>query len=210
MILVWDVYVWFQFDALHIAYQTSSCCNYHHHHFNIHFLLKLIKGNRRLLPKQHKVDNQPLPFSLKAVVYLWEYWNKVLVTGCSSRHQPARIKEETLESGNLVSSSWIQPYHTAMYEKIKKYLLELFQSCVSSKKCELTSRYYCQLTTGGLPTSHTLGCALVCTGVERAHVIDRQGRSTRVDRYPRIISRNISTWEKPFTRNCLISLSNMN
>ena len=34
--------------------------------------------------QQHKVDNQPLAFSLKAVVYPWEYWNKVLVNGCST------------------------------------------------------------------------------------------------------------------------------
>ena len=34
--------------------------------------------------QQLKVDNMPLTFSLKAVVYPWEYWNKVLVTGCSS------------------------------------------------------------------------------------------------------------------------------
>ena len=59
--------------------------------------------------QQPKVDNQPLAFSLKAVVYPWEYWNKVLVTGCSSWHQPAQIREETLESGNLFSSSWILP-----------------------------------------------------------------------------------------------------
>ena len=57
--------------------------------------------------QQHKVDNQPLEFSLKAVVYPWEYWNKILVTGCSSWRQPARFMEETLESGNLFNSSWI-------------------------------------------------------------------------------------------------------
>ena len=59
--------------------------------------------------QQHKVDNKPLAFSLKAVVYHWEYWNRVLVTRCSSWRQPARFREETLESGNLFSSSWILP-----------------------------------------------------------------------------------------------------
>ena len=53
--------------------------------------------------QQHKVDNHPLAFSPKAVVYPWEYWNKVLVlvTGCSSWRQPAQIRKEMLESGNL-------------------------------------------------------------------------------------------------------------
>ena len=51
--------------------------------------------------QQHKVDNQPLVFSHhKAVVYPW---NKVLVTRCSSSHQPVWIREEMLESGNLFS-----------------------------------------------------------------------------------------------------------
>ena len=54
--------------------------------------------------QQHKVDNQSLVFSHhKAVVYPWEYRNKVLVTGCSSCCQPARIREEMLECGNLFS-----------------------------------------------------------------------------------------------------------
>ena len=157
IILVWDVPVqdWIRSGVLHIAYQTCSYCNHHQHHFNVHFLLKLIKSMDGCFPKaiiiiiiiiwfgdtvtvsslqnviqtqkcelcreyakpnrcvfkcfakvsklkeedlkptgktfqllgsatakdlkQHKVDNQPLPFSLKAVVYPWEYWNKVLV-----------------------------------------------------------------------------------------------------------------------------------
>ena len=29
------------------------------------------------------------------------YWSEFLVAGCPSSHQPAQIREETLESGNL-------------------------------------------------------------------------------------------------------------
>ena len=39
-----------------------------------------------------------------------QFW----VAGCSTSHQPARIREETLESGNLFSSIWISisvPYY---------------------------------------------------------------------------------------------------
>ena len=45
-------------------------------------------------------------------VYPWEYWNKVLVTRWPSWFQPAQIREETLESGNLFtvfSDGWILP-----------------------------------------------------------------------------------------------------
>ena len=66
----------------------------------------------------HKVDNQPLAFSLKAVVYPWEYWNKDLVTGCPVWRQPVRIRNKTLESENLFSSSWILPVY-------KIYLINL-------------------------------------------------------------------------------------
>ena len=41
-----------------------------------------------------------IPFSHhKAAVYPWESWSKILVVGCPSSHQPARIREEMLESG---------------------------------------------------------------------------------------------------------------
>ena len=56
--------------------------------------------------QQHKVENQPLAFNHhKAVVFPWE----CLVTGCPSLRQPARIREEILESGNLFSGSLILP-----------------------------------------------------------------------------------------------------
>ena len=48
-----------------------------------------------------------LAFSLRQLSIPGNIENKVLVAGCSSWHQPARIREETLESGNLFSSSWI-------------------------------------------------------------------------------------------------------
>ena len=35
------------------------------------------------------------------------YWSEFLVAGCPSLHQPVRIREETLESGNIFSNSWI-------------------------------------------------------------------------------------------------------
>ena len=44
---------------------------------------------------------------LKAAVYPWECWSEFLVAGCPSSHQPTRIREETLESGDLFSGSWI-------------------------------------------------------------------------------------------------------
>ena len=43
----------------------------------------------------------------QVVVYPWECWSEFLVVGCHSSHQPARIREETLESGKLFSGSWI-------------------------------------------------------------------------------------------------------
>ena len=67
--------------------------------------------------QQHMVENQPLatlrdfafshseacifeniPFSHKAVFWLWECWSEFLVAGCPPSHQPTRIMEETLES----------------------------------------------------------------------------------------------------------------
>ena len=66
--------------------------------------------------QQQKIDNQPLAFSLKAVVYPSECWNKVLVTGCSSWSQLARIREETLESGNLFSSKLVEFCLRTMYK----------------------------------------------------------------------------------------------
>ena len=73
--------------------------------------------------QQHKVDDQPLVFiHHKAVVYPWEYWNKVLVTGCSSWRQPAQIREEVLETGHLFSSSWIlPPYRVWLYFILSYY-----------------------------------------------------------------------------------------
>ena len=47
------------------------------------------------------------------------YWSEFfLVAGCLSSHQPTRIREETLESGNLFSGSWISasvPYRSELY-----------------------------------------------------------------------------------------------
>ena len=55
----------------------------------------------------------------KAVDYTWECGNEFLVTECFSWRQPARIREEALESRNLVSWSWIQPlYRVEEYNKI--------------------------------------------------------------------------------------------
>ena len=97
-------------------------------HSNIYIIIIIIiltsiffQEHSRVWTEQHKVDNQPLAFSFMAVVYPWEYWNKVMVIGCSSWHQPTRIREETLESGNLFSSSWILP----PYRQKKSVLLPL-------------------------------------------------------------------------------------
>ena len=63
------------------------------------FSSKINEGYGPLLPNSIlKVENQPIAFSIKTFVYPWEYWNKVLVTGCSAWRQPARIREEMLQS----------------------------------------------------------------------------------------------------------------
>ena len=76
--------------------------------------------------QQQKVDNQPLAFSLKAVVYPWEclslgMWKQ----GFGDRmfflknwSQLARIREETLESGNLFSS-WLVEFCLRTVYKIQ-------------------------------------------------------------------------------------------
>ena len=48
--------------------------------------------------------------SFMVVVHLWECWSKFLVVGCPSSHQPTRIMEEKLESGNLFNGSWISAF----------------------------------------------------------------------------------------------------
>ena len=48
--------------------------HHHHHHFNVH----LFQDQSRVwtaASQQQDVDNQPLAFSLNAVVYPWESWN---------------------------------------------------------------------------------------------------------------------------------------
>ena len=58
----------------------------------------------QLMSTRHWIINWPSPRSSshhQAVVYPWECWSKFLVTGCPSSHQPTRIREETLECGNL-------------------------------------------------------------------------------------------------------------
>ena len=66
--------------------------------------------------QQHEVDNPPLAFShhkaLEAVFHPWECWNEFLVSECPSRRQPAKFREETLESGNLFNGSRILPLFT--------------------------------------------------------------------------------------------------
>ena len=59
----------------------------------------------------HRVDNQTSGNTLQqlttsgkiAIEPVFQTW--VLVAGCPSSHQPAQIREEALESGNLFSGS---------------------------------------------------------------------------------------------------------
>ena len=98
----------------------------HHHQLNVHFLPRSIKGKDRCFPTAlgrqstfgNILDVWDLPFShsdasisrksclvtiLKAAVYPWECCNEFLVRECPSSHQPTEIREETLESRNLLS-----------------------------------------------------------------------------------------------------------
>ena len=88
----------------------------------------------------HKQDNQPLVFSHhKGVEYLWEYWKNVLVTGCSAWRQPAWIREEMLDSGNLFSSSWILPSYLNKFQIIIIYNSYI---CWGSTKIIGDERFY--------------------------------------------------------------------
>ena len=79
------------------------------------------------------VDNQPLVFSHhKAVIYSWEYWNKVLVAGCPSWHQPAWNREDMLESGKFFSSSWILPPYPILIRN-SSYMFGLFPRKVKDR-----------------------------------------------------------------------------
>jgi len=73
------------------------------------FSSKLNQGYRRLF--RNSIRYRQSTFSnifvtlLKAAVYPWKSWSEILVLGCPFSHQPTRIREETLESGNLFSDS---------------------------------------------------------------------------------------------------------
>ena len=135
----------------------------HRHHFNIPFLPNACMLGCFLTA--YNVDNQPLPtlgisrlviatytsisrksrsVTIRQLSYPREYWSKFLVAGCLSSHQPTRIWEETLESGNLFSGSWISgsvPW-TTQTERFKTERLKRHIKQTSLYNAELYSWWW--------------------------------------------------------------------
>ena len=66
-----------------------------------------------------------------------------LVTGCPSWRQPARIREATLESGNLSSGSWTPPPYQQNYNNVTIHL-----NTQQNKLCMNLPSYPTKLTMG--------------------------------------------------------------